>query len=1009
MDFSSLKNSLRIRSGRQSSSQNKRFPTKDSVYVPREQFYVHDERDQLVSPRPTRKKSVAGPSTGTREQGKKTRFAKEGEVDEAVGKEGEGQGGKKKGLKEKADQVVKGVLKNGSSGKLGGEDPAEPSPESKEEQKESHEASQQSDQNREDPATLISPPPEVDPEYNQKPLPDPSTAMADSAMVTPEAHPSSSSEPDYSLHPPKFSQNPQPQPPSSPVSIEKLSSLLHSSGYLQTLTTTPHLLSNFTTFLSRYRPDLLPLIPLYLETRKVLNAISYANAVASALPPSSTSDSHSPAAELSQHFRATADDAFNKLLTEALPAFVTYSLVKSSTAILTAEITATSTPLTTDLVGGLSEVFCITDPTQQDNPIIYATAEFYRLTQYSRDEVIGHNCRFLQGRATESSSVDRLRSGIREGREVNEMLVNYRKGDKGKGFINLLMLAPLHDESGVLRYYLGAQVDASRLVEGGRGVVGFERYLVRREVEEARGREREKRKGEGNEKDEALEKLRDLSRTFDLEESAVVRSHSRSNSVDRAEGRERSMSNSTERQRRVLKDDENEDGEGHSDEDEESESRNEKNAFAGNLAQDRRSGTLPGIYQKYLLIRPYPSLRIVFASQAVRKIAQLQQRPFLSHVAAPPGTLTGLKESLETGTPVTGKVVLMEKGGRRDGTATGRWGKKGDDEPSRFGRVCWISATPLLDGADRVGVWMVVLVDRPGGGQRLERIVGSGVGKGAVGERRQEQEKEQDLPIKPKKIETFEGNSQPPNAVLESQLNGGHSTKPAEQNTGRHAKHHPADSGYGEDIAGLRPPQPSTKEEEQERNNHRHDQPDHESFPNHDRLAAPPPPSSSTSTARSPEEIFSEPEDANASIGATDLKHADHAAALPPQEPKNASPNGSTPQTPEKYPPSSPHQDINNPDERTPTRPTYIADQHSHSNVSSFSTHDIGGREAPSPPPAAQGRPSTSRPGQGRASVFGMDYLSARPRGGDAAEEKGRLGVSPAESDWPCRSPYSVD
>jgi hypothetical protein len=70
-----------------------------------------------------------------------------------------------------------------------------------------------------------------------------------------------------------------------------------------------------------------------------------------------------------------------------------------------------------------------------------------------------------------------------------------------------------------------------------------------------------------------------------------------------------------------------------------------------------------------------------------------------------------LKESFESGTPVTAKIALTDRVVRAErGMVTGRWGKKGED-PTEKGCVCWVSATPLLDADDNVGVWMVVIVD----------------------------------------------------------------------------------------------------------------------------------------------------------------------------------------------------------------------------------------------------------------------------------------------------------
>ena len=71
--------------------------------------------------------------------------------------------------------------------------------------------------------------------------------------------------------------------------------------------------------------------------------------------------------------------------------YLTYCLVKLVTECLINEITGKQTPMMSNLVGGLSEVFCLTDPTQEDNPIIYASEEFYRLTGYGTDDVIRHN------------------------------------------------------------------------------------------------------------------------------------------------------------------------------------------------------------------------------------------------------------------------------------------------------------------------------------------------------------------------------------------------------------------------------------------------------------------------------------------------------------------------------------------------------------------------------------------------------------------------------------------
>ncbi|KUJ11667.1 uncharacterized protein LY89DRAFT_654362, partial [Mollisia scopiformis] len=479
---------------------------------------------------------------------------------------------------------------------------------------------------------------------------------------------SDSGEADYDLRP--TSSKPRSE------SLESLTELLFSEAYLRTLTSDPQLLARFSSFLSHYEPSIAPLVLQYVETQKVVKAISYANAVAKTLPGNEN------AAELSKSFQDSAQHAFDTLLNTALPAWVTYNLVKTSTSILIAEITNQSTPLTRDLVGGLSEVFCITDPNVEDNPIVYASEEFYRLTGYGRDSVIGFNCRFLQGGKTRRESVRRLKEAIGRGEEICETLLNYRRD--GRPFVNVLMLAPLHDDRGNVKYYLGAQVDASRLVEGGRGVEGLERCLVRKEMEEKRNIE-----GDREPKQIVLEKLRDLSMAFDLEESAVVQSQSRRNSISKDE---EPFTKGRAARRRLEYD-----GENLASEDDDFGDEEKHTLPEWTISQNKPTGKLPGIYKKYLLVRPYPSLRAIFVSQSARRLGKLQQKPLLSYLAAPASTLAGLKECFQSGTPVTGKVAIMKQAG---------------NNPSTHGEICWISATPMLDGNDGVGVWMVVIVDK---------------------------------------------------------------------------------------------------------------------------------------------------------------------------------------------------------------------------------------------------------------------------------------------------------
>ncbi|KAK7346225.1 hypothetical protein VNO80_20740 [Phaseolus coccineus] len=107
--------------------------------------------------------------------------------------------------------------------------------------------------------------------------------------------------------------------------------------------------------------------------------------------------------------------------------------------------------------------FVISDPRLPDNPIIFASDSFLELTEYTREEILGRNCRFLQGPETDQATVSRIRDAIREQREITVQLINYTKS--GKKFWNLFHLQPMRDQKGELQYFIGVQLDGSDHVE----------------------------------------------------------------------------------------------------------------------------------------------------------------------------------------------------------------------------------------------------------------------------------------------------------------------------------------------------------------------------------------------------------------------------------------------------------------------------------------------------------------------------------------------------------------
>lgn len=104
-----------------------------------------------------------------------------------------------------------------------------------------------------------------------------------------------------------------------------------------------------------------------------------------------------------------------------------------------------------------SNGIAITDATVADNPIIYVNPSFERITGYSRDELIGKNCRFLQGSDTDTAAAKQLQTAIEEGRESQVILRNFRKD--GTPFWHELSIAPVYNSRRHLTHFIGVQTD----------------------------------------------------------------------------------------------------------------------------------------------------------------------------------------------------------------------------------------------------------------------------------------------------------------------------------------------------------------------------------------------------------------------------------------------------------------------------------------------------------------------------------------------------------------------
>ena len=104
-----------------------------------------------------------------------------------------------------------------------------------------------------------------------------------------------------------------------------------------------------------------------------------------------------------------------------------------------------------------------------DNPLEIVNGAFCLLTDYPEYEIIGRNCRFLCGEATEAAATEKLREAICNRRPIVTEILNYRRD--GRPFRNGVMITPIYDEEGDLEWFLGSQVDLG---------TGFSDVLVER-------------------------------------------------------------------------------------------------------------------------------------------------------------------------------------------------------------------------------------------------------------------------------------------------------------------------------------------------------------------------------------------------------------------------------------------------------------------------------------------------------------------------------------------------
>ena len=117
----------------------------------------------------------------------------------------------------------------------------------------------------------------------------------------------------------------------------------------------------------------------------------------------------------------------------------------------------------TQILDGSVNGITLSDPDQDDNPIVYANKAFELITGYSNEETVGRNCRFLHDQDKDQVELQEIRDAIKNAKPVEVTLKNFRKN--GELFYNRLSITPLFDNEGQLIYFLGVQYDVTEQIK----------------------------------------------------------------------------------------------------------------------------------------------------------------------------------------------------------------------------------------------------------------------------------------------------------------------------------------------------------------------------------------------------------------------------------------------------------------------------------------------------------------------------------------------------------------
>ena len=159
------------------------------------------------------------------------------------------------------------------------------------------------------------------------------------------------------------------------ASLEKHAELLFSRQHLELIFADKELSSKFGSFLRTYRPDSVPILAYYLDTIKALKTLSYVDTLVKNLEhiPAYAFTKEANGVTMKWVLEDKADRALDVLAENDLPAFIAYVYVRIVDTALVERVTGKAEPDSKDVADGLAEVFCLSDPSRPDNPLVFAS------------------------------------------------------------------------------------------------------------------------------------------------------------------------------------------------------------------------------------------------------------------------------------------------------------------------------------------------------------------------------------------------------------------------------------------------------------------------------------------------------------------------------------------------------------------------------------------------------------------------------------------------------------